>query len=403
MRSAKLSLVLRQLRDHGPRSRARLATELGLTRAATSALVAELADLGLVRAAGVERGGMGRPGTSVELDGATVCGIGAEINVNHVAAIAVDLAGNVVAEHRLALDAHKLAVDEVLDRLVELVERTDADVRARGAHTVGVTVGVAGLLDRPREVLTLGPNLRWRDVPVGAELRARLGAAYPVTIENEGNLAAIAEAVPGDPNRQDILVIFGEVGVGGGIVAGGRLLRGHQGYAGEFGHMIVEPGGRRCGCGRVGCWETVCGLRALLDAAADPDDPMRDPALSLDERLAELNRRADLGDTRTIAALDAVGNWIGIGAAMLTNALNPSAIVLSGYFAEIGHHMRPAIEEHLLAGVLAPQAGGTRVEFSTLGFTAAVRGGASVALETVFDDPTVVAPPRAAALLGGDR
>jgi predicted NBD/HSP70 family sugar kinase len=87
---------------------------------------------------------------------------------------------------------------------------------------------------------------------------------------------------------------------------------------------------------------------------------------------------------------------------MLTNALNPAAIVLSGYFAELGQHLRPAIEEHLLAGVLAPQAGGTRVEFSTLGFTAAVRGGAAVALEPVFHDPTIVAPPRAA-LLGGDR
>ena len=403
MRSAKLSLVLCRLRDHGPRSRARLATELGMPRSAASALVAELVDLGLVRAAGIERGGMGRPGTSVELDGAAVCGIGAEINVNHVATIALDLAGNVVAEHRLPLDAHRVTTDEVLDRLAELIERTDADVRAHGAYVVGATVGVAGLLDRSREVLTVGPNLGWRDVPVGSELRGRLGAPYRVTIENEGNLAAIAEATPGDPNRQDILVIFGEVGVGGGIIAGGRPLRGHQGYAGEFGHMIVEPGGRRCGCGRVGCWETVSGLRALLDAAADPDDPVRDPALSLDDRLAELNRRADLGDTRTIAALDSVGGWVGVGAAMLTNALNPAAIVLSGYFAEIGHHMRPAIEEHLLAGVLAPQAGGTRVEFSTLGFTAAVRGGAAVALETVFDDPTIVTPPRAAALLGGDR
>ena len=140
-------------------------------------------------------------------------------------------------------------------------------------------------------------------------------------------------------------MIFGEVGVGGGIVADGRLLRGRQGYAGEFGHMIVEPGGRRCGCGRVGCWETVVGLRALLDAAADPDDPVRDPALGLDDRLAEINRRADLGDTRTLAALDQVGGWVGVGAAILANALNPGAIVLSGYFAEVGRHMRPAIEE----------------------------------------------------------
>jgi predicted NBD/HSP70 family sugar kinase len=166
--------------------------------------------------------------------------------------------------------------------------------------------------------------------------------------------------------------------------------------------MIVDPGGRRCGCGRVGCWETVGGLRALLDAAADPDDPVRDPALSLDQRLDEINRRADLGDTRTLAALDQVGAWIGIGAAMLTNALNPAAIVLSGYFAEVGHHMRRAIEEQLLAGVLAPQAGGTRVELSTLGFTAAVRGGATVALESVFEDPSLVERSQAA-VPGGAR
>jgi predicted NBD/HSP70 family sugar kinase len=166
--------------------------------------------------------------------------------------------------------------------------------------------------------------------------------------------------------------------------------------------MIVDPRGRRCACGRVGCWETVVGLRALLDAAADPDDPVRDPALSLDERLGELNRRADLGDTRTLAALDQVSGWLGRGAALLANALNPGAIVLSGYFAEIGHHLRPSIHEHLLAGVLAPQGGGTRVEFSTLGFAAAVRGGAQIALEPVFDDPTAVAP-RSDAILGGTR
>jgi predicted NBD/HSP70 family sugar kinase len=397
-----LGAALRHLRDHGPRSRARLATELGLTRSAASDLVADLEERGLVRSGGVERGGVGRPGTSVELDGRTVCGLGAEINVSHVATMALDLTGKVLAEHRQSLDATGLGVDEVLDRLAELVEQTTEEARAAGAEPTGLTIGVAGLVDRADGVLTLGPNLGWRDVPVGAQVRARLGAPYPITVDNEGSLAATAELIPGDPDRQDLLVVVGEVGVGGGIVAEGRLLRGRQGYAGELGHMIVDPDGRRCGCGRVGCWETVVGLRALLDAAADPDDPVRDPALSLDSRLAELNRRADLGDTRTLAALDQVGGWLGVGAAILTNALDPATIVLGGYFAEVGRHMRPTIEERLQAGVVAPQAGGTRLELSTLGFTAAVRGGARVALEPVFADPTIVAG-RGAIATGGTR
>ena len=239
-------------------------------------------------------------------------------------------------------------------------------------------------------MLTLGPNLGWHDVPVGDLLRARLGDSYPITVENEGNLAALAEATPATRTARTSSCFFAEVGVGGGIVADGRPLRGRQGYAGEFGHMIVEPQGRRCGCGRVGCWETVVGLRALLELAADPDDMVRDPAMAIDDRLAELNRRASLGDTRTLDAMAQVGGWVGVGAAMLANALNPAAIVLSGYFAAIGHHMRPAIESRLRADVLAPDAGGTRVELSTLGFTAAVRGGAGLALDAVFADPTQV-------------
>ena len=390
LRRANLALVLRRLRDHGPRSRATLAAELGLTRTAVSGLVTELAERGLVRAGDLERGAVGRPGTSVELDGRSVAGLGAEVNVNHVSTMALDLSGEVVSEHKLALDARALSAEEVLGRLVELVRSTVADLEHRGIVPMGLTVGVAGLVDRERDVLTHGPNLGWHDVPVGELLREQLGDGLEISVENEGNLAALAEATPGDPARQDVLVLFGEVGVGGGIVTEGRPLRGRQGYAGEFGHMIVEPQGRRCGCGRVGCWETVVGLRALLTLAADPDDPVRDPAMAIDDRLAELNRRASLGDTRTLDALAQVGAWLGVGAAMLANALNPAAIVLSGYFAAVGEHMRPALETRLRAGVLAPDVGGTRVELSTLGFTAAVRGGAGLALETVFADPARV-------------
>ncbi len=291
LRRSNLSLVLRSLRESGPRSRARLAAELGLNKATVSSLVSELTERGLVREGQAERGGVGRPGLAVELDGQTVCGIGAEINVHHVGALALDLTGTLVSEHRISLDTVHLDAGQVLDHLAEVVARTFDDVAARGGRPVALTVGVAGLVETDRAVVTVAPNLGWHDVPVARMLRERLGStSYPVVIDNEANLAALAEAVPGDRDRDDMLVVFGEVGVGGGVVADGHLVRGGHGYAGEFGHMIVDPAGRRCGCGRTGCWETVVGLRALLDAAADPDDPVRDPALGLEERLAEINR-----------------------------------------------------------------------------------------------------------------
>src|SRR4051794_20255024 len=142
VRRANLGLVLRRLRDHGPRSRATLATELGLTRSAVSTLVTELAGRGLVLSGGLERGSVGRPGTTVGLDGRSVAGLGAEINVNHVSATALSLSGEVVSEHKLGLDARALRVEEVLDRLAELVQQTVADLALRQVEPVGLTVGV---------------------------------------------------------------------------------------------------------------------------------------------------------------------------------------------------------------------------------------------------------------------
>ena len=392
LRRSNLSLVLRALRDSGPRSRARLASDLRLNKATVSSLVTELTERGLVHDAGEERGAVGRPATVVELDGHRVCGIGAEINVHHVATLALDLQGDVVSERRLSLDAAGESPERVIDRLAELLTETLADLRAQGGVPVGIVAGIAGLIDRETGTLSLAPNLGWRDVSVAALLRERLGnPALPIGIDNEANLAAVAEALAGDPLRSDILVIHGEVGVGGGLVADGRQVRGKQGYAGEFGHMTVESNGRRCGCGRTGCWETVVGLSRLLDLAADPDDPVRAPGLALEARLEELNRRAELGDDRTLNALQQVAHGLGVGAAMLCNALNPGVIVLSGYFAEVGPWLQDVVEAELADGVLAPGAGGTTVALSTLGFTAAVRGGATVALEHVFDDPTLVA------------
>jgi predicted NBD/HSP70 family sugar kinase len=391
LRRANLALVLRGVRDGGPRSRARLAADLGLNKATVSSLVSELMARGLVREGKAERGAVGRPGTIVEIDGTGAYGIGAEINVHHVTTMATDLAGEVASERRTSIDTRDLRPEQVIDHLVELLRETLADLAALDSEPVAIVTGVAGLVDRDRGVVSVAPNLGWHDVPVAAMLRDRLDRPdFVVEVANEANLAAVAEAIPGDPGRRDILVIHGEVGIGGGIVADGRPYQGRLGFAGEFGHMVVDHGGRRCGCGRFGCWETVIGLTRLLEQAADPEDVLRGPDLELEERVAELNRRAAAGDERTLAALHEVGRWVGIGAAALTNALNPGVIVLSGYLGEVGPWVKADVEAELASGVLAPDSGGTRIALSTLGLSAVVRGGAAVAVEHVYEDPTLV-------------
>jgi predicted NBD/HSP70 family sugar kinase len=395
LRRNNLSVVLRHVRAAGPRSRARIASETGLNKATVSSLVAELVERGLLREGRAEsgRGTLGRPGQLVELDGSAVCGVGAEINVDYLAATALDLGGDVVIEHRVPLDVAHLDPSTTLDHLAELIREATTAVEARSAQIAGVTLAVPGLVQSTTGSLKLAPNLGWSDVPVIDEMRDRLGGpAYPVRVDNEANLAALAaySELKQHTKADDIVLLTGAIGVGGGMVAGGHLLRGGHGFSGEVGHMPIAPAGGVCGCGRTGCWETVVGLTALLNKATDPDDPVRDPSLDVEQRLAEITRRAEAGGTRTLRALADVGTWLGIGGAILVNILNPDVLVLGGYFAVLGPWLKEPLEAAIRDRVIAPEGGGCRVVRSELGFAAAVRGGAQIALDQVFADPTLI-------------
>ncbi len=397
MRRSNLALVLRHLRVRGPRSRAGIAADTGLNKATVSSLVAELADRGLVREGGPARaGGVGRPGRSVELDGRCVGGIGVEINVDYLTALVLDLTNTVLFEQRVALDVQALPPEDVLDAVAELTSRAVRECRRRDVLPVGVTVAIPALVDVASGVVAFAPNLHWRDVPVVRGMADRLTGLLaehpmPIRVANDANLAALGEYVMGGvAGTPDLVYLTGEIGVGGGVISGGRLLGGAEGFSGEVGHIQLDPAGHECGCGRRGCWETLVGMSGMLRLAADADDPVTDPSLDLEQRLDMIRRRAETGDRRTLDALEEVGAGLGVGAAILINFVNPRVVVLGGYFACLGPYLLGPMVAELRARVIAPDIGGCRVELSTLGFAAASRGGANVALDAVFDDPALV-------------
>jgi predicted NBD/HSP70 family sugar kinase len=394
VRRSNLALVLRYLRDAGPRSRARVADETGLNKATVSSLIAELIDRGLVAEGSIERAGaVGRPGLIVDVDGRAVCGVGLELNVDYAAALVLDLRGDVLFERRVALDVPHIGVERTLDCLAELAAQAVAAAADRGARPVGVTVAIPGLIDSARGVISFAPNLGWREVAIVDALSQRLDRpAYPLGVDNDANLSALGEWAMGSAaGTPDLVYLTGEVGVGGGVIVAGQLLRGASGLSGEVGHMPLDVNGYVCGCGRRGCWETMVGLAALLRLAAPPGDPVHDPSLDLEQRLAEILRRAGSADERTLSALHQVGTALGTGASILINLFNPRVLVLGGYFAVVGTYLMEPLMTELRSRVVGPDIANARIELSTLGFTAAIRGGAHVALEQVLDDPTIVA------------
>lgn len=407
VRRSNLALVLRHLRARGSRSRAGIAADTGLNKATVSSLVAELVDRGLVREGEPDRAGLvGRPGRNVGLDGRRVAGIGVEINVDYLTALVLDLTWTVLFEQRVALDVQAMTPDEVLDAVADLTSRAARECARRDVLPVGVTIAIPALVDVAGGVVAFAPNLHWRDVPVVRGMADRLGALLtgdpmPIRMANDANLGALGEyAMGGVAGTPDLVYLTGEIGVGGGVIAGGRLLGGAEGFSGEIGHIQLDPAGHECGCGRRGCWETLVGMAGMLRLAADADDPVRDPSLDLDQRLDMIRRRAETGDRRTLDALEQVGAGLGVGASILINVFNPRVVVLGGYFASLGPYLLGPMRAELRDRVIAPDIGGCRVELSLLGFAAASRGGANVALEAVLDDPAMV-PPRSSVRSGG--
>lgn len=393
IRPGNLGSILRRLRDDGPRSRTELAADTGLPKATVSTLVNELTDLGLVREGEPLRseGAIGRPRLAVELDGRRVCGIGVEINVDYVAAIALDLRGRTVFERRTAADVPALGPDGTIDVVAELTAEAIAQTRAEGIRPVGMTIAAPGGADAATGSITTAVNLGWRNAAIIAPLRERFGPHAPlppIAIRNDAHVATVAEyvAVAGDGVR-DLLYVTGEVGVGGGVYSGGQPYQGSRGRACEFGHMPINPEPVTCPCGRIGCWETMVGLGAFLDHATDSDDAVRDPLTDRERRLAELHSRAEAGDERTLAALREVAAGLGRGVALLVDAFDPEIVVLGGYFTQFADYLLEPVQRTIDERVLAPSAGRCEVRPSTYRYTSTVRGGAQFALEPVFQDP----------------
>ncbi|MGW3039234.1 ROK family protein [Kitasatospora sp. NPDC001159] len=385
MRRANLALVLGAIARE-PRSRAEVAAETGLTRAAVSSLAEQLISAGLVVEEGpaAPSGKVGRPGTALGLNPLGPGGLGAEIGVRHLGACVVDLRGEVRAWRRQEIANRGRQPAAVMADLGQLVRSAVAE---SGLRPAGLTLAVPGLVGGSG-VLQRAANLGWQDVPLAPELRAALRTAgdglaeLPVQADNEANLGGLAERWL-DEGPEDFLYVSAEAGVGAAIVVGGRLLRGARGYAGEFGHVPVHPEGPRCACGARGCLEQYAGEAAVLRAAGLTS--VRGDWVTL---LAE---RAGGGDEPARAALAGAGSALGIAAAGAVNLLDPAEVVLGGGYARLAPWLLPAMRRELAARVTVRPWAEDRLTVSKLGRRGPLLGAAVGVVRAIVADPGALA------------
>ncbi|RKG88543.1 ROK family protein [Corallococcus terminator] len=275
--------------------------------------------------------------------------LGIDLGGTSVRAAVVDAKGKLLSSAKVAV------TDRKPPGVVETIaQAADEALKRAGVKVDGCGVGAAGQIHKDSGVISVAPNLGWRNVPLADLLQKRLG--YGVKVVNDLSAAAWGELHAGaGRGSQDMLVVFVGSGVGSAIIADGRLVQGGGGVAGELGHIKVVPGGRLCGCGEHGCLEAYVGghnliaqtkellasgrSRILESLVADSDPDSITPVT--------LEKAADAGDAEAKELHERASRFLAIAVANQVTMLNPSRLLLGGGVLTYC----PGIRQRVLDGV----------------------------------------------------
>lgn len=353
--------VLQALRAHGALSRNQIAEVIGLSRTTLSDITSSLLERGAIVVVDTDaevREGRGRPAERLALDPASGQFMGVDFGHRRVHVAVADASHEIVASgsERYAED---VAWPVRLQVAFDLIDRISAESGVHYGALQGVGIGVTGPYpDQPGpEDLPAhgGTAAAFRRASVDEAFGARFGA--PVLVDNNSRLAALAEASFGDGAVEHLLYLRLSDGVGGGLVVGGKLVRGSTGQAGELGHVTVRPRGPVCRCGKNGCLETVASVPAILAAVRAEGLPVHSV-----EDLAAAVARAHPGTDRVLRE---AGAAVGHVLASVALAVNPAEIVVGGQIARVApvilEQVRATMTYELFPGGGAPTVRGAHL------------------------------------------
>jgi predicted NBD/HSP70 family sugar kinase len=321
--------IIRMLTERGAMSAAQLSRLTGLAKSTVSTAVAELRKSGMILEAGNEpAGGVGRPAKALALNpGAGTC-IGILIGQTEIQVIVADIAHTVLSDRITVMEdgyTPELAT-RIIRQLVDEAYETQWQSRS---GLLGVGVAIGGPVNPVNgRVLRAGGMPDWAGVDI-KELLGPLFEGVPIFCDNESNCSAIAEMTWGAAQGFDEFILYTlDLGVGGAIVTGGKVLRGIAGGAGEFGHVVVDPDGPLCRCGNRGCIEVYASFRPLLRQAEEH--------FGRSLRLTDFVEMALGGNDYCRSLIEKAGEAGGYGLGMIGSVFNPPLVVVSGRLAMTG-------------------------------------------------------------------
>lgn len=348
-RQINRNLIFNQIRTRQPISRAELARASGLQRSTVSLIVEELLAERWIVEGSMGRLPRGRRPTFLNVNSQRGV-LALDIHPLQTTLAVADLGGRIVSQQRITLPADP---DNVIPAIVSAIREMISANLDRSFDGIGISLPGRPNLSTsksqeskyrvPRSIFA--PNIRW---PIGEiEAIVKRVTGLPVVSDNVANACALSEVWFGDSDgMHDLVVVNVSEGLGTGIFANGRILRGEGGFAGEFGHVQMDPNGPPCACGNTGCWETLAanpaGMRYYAEFAKRPSPPF--------EELLDL---AVMGDATAKQAIDRMAIALGRGMHMIASALAPSEIIVVGDITGAWQTFGSVIESEMRKSPLA--------------------------------------------------
>lgn len=365
-RDINRDIVLELIRTRQPVSRADLSRFSGLQPSTVSAIVEQLlTERWIVEGAAVERP-RGRRPTLISLNDDLVILV-ADVRPNQSIIAVVDLNGRFLSREAIPLVSEP---ERGVNNMVECMKRMQ--LAHPGKKFEGIGISLPGRVDPATQRLILSPNLKWSQYDIKGAVEKKI--PLQVELSNAANAALLSEMWFGrmDGVRNAVLITISE-GVGSAILANGQIVGGKDGLAGEFGHIPIDPSGPQCGCGMKGCWEMYASSRAAIRYYAElaPD--------AAPVTIQDLLNRAEDGDANAVAALTRQAKYLGRGLRLVTAALSPEVIMLTGDLTASWKVFGPIVQAELDSQMLTGAA--PRLLVTTDGELARLRGAGAIVLQ----------------------
>ncbi len=365
-RDINRDIVLELIRFRQPVSRVDLSRISGLQPSTISAIVEELIEEQWIKNGAVIQGLRGRPSTMLSVNDDLVT-LAMDLRPDRAVLAVVDLTGRFLSQETVMISSKpEPATARIIERMQHL--------RKEYAHKSfeGIGVSVPGRVHPVTQRILLAPNLGWHNFDLKTALEK--GMKLQVEMDNDANVCLLSELWFGrlEGIRNAVLVAVSE-GIGTAILAGGQLQTGFNGLAGEFGHIPVDSSGPICGCGQRGCWETVASSRAALQFYRDLE-PRAKPL-----NIQQLLLLAEEGDKSAEAAVLKQSQALGRGLRLITAALSPELILITGEISSCWKKFGPVIQKELEASILIKPA--PRLAIAGDGYLARLSGAAAMLLQ----------------------